>query len=177
MGPATAPGCDEPTSRFGQNLLLARRVIEAGTKFVTVTNDGWDMHGDIAPGMANRVPELDYCLTQFILDLQSRGLLERTLIVVASEFGRTSKINMTAGRDHQNSLISLLFAGGNYSHGSRIGSYDDKALSSTSNLYNPFDLTATIFDHFNLDIKHKFVDNIQRPRYITEGETRVILKG
>ena len=162
-------------SPFCKNLLMARRVIEAGAKFVTVTHDGWDMHSDISAGFKSRAADLDFGLATLVQDLKDRGMLDDTLIVVASEFGRTSKINLSSGRDHQNSLVSLMFAGGNYSHGNAIGTYDEKAIGATSNMFSPFNVTATIFNHFNYDVHHKFIDNIQRPRYIVEGDVKSIL--
>ncbi len=162
-------------NKFGEHLLTARRVIEAGTKFVTVTHGGWDMHSDISVGMKARASKIDGPISVLIQDLEQRGLLKSTLVVIASEFGRTSKVNATAGRDHAQVLIPLVFAGGDFNHGNTIGAYDERAMAPTSTPYTPFDLTATIFKHFDLDVKHKFIDNLNRPRYLVEGEPRVML--
>jgi hypothetical protein len=162
-------------SQFCKNLLMARRVIEAGAKFVTVTHDGWDMHSDISDGFKNRAADLDFGLATLVQDLKDRGMLDDTLIIVASEFGRTPKLNQTFGRDHFQKIISLMFAGGNYTHGRALGTYNHNASEITSDEYNPFDVTRTIFHHFGMDVHNKFIDNLNRPRYIVEGEPRLIL--
>lgn len=163
------------TNKFGEHLLTARRVVEAGTRFVTVTHGGWDMHQGISMAMKARTAEIDSLIALLIQDLEEHGLLKSTMIVIASEFGRTPKINRDSGRDHFPNLISLMLAGGKYNHGNAIGKYDDKAVEPITTPFSPYDLTATIFDHFGLDIKHKFIDNVNRPRYLTEGDVKVIL--
>lgn len=162
-------------NEFGKNLLVARRVIEAGSKFVTVSHGGWDMHQDISEGMKNRSMEVDKYIATLITDLENRGMLKSTLVVIASEFGRTPKINKDGGRDHHSQLISLMLAGGNFIHGSKIGEYDINGFAPTSNSNNPFNLTATILQHFNIDKHIKFIDNVNRPRYILEGDVKSIL--
>lgn len=162
-------------SEFGKNLLVARRVIEAGTKFVTVSHGGWDMHQDISDGMKARSIEVDNLIATLINDLEDRGMLNSTLVVIASEFGRTPKINIAGGRDHHSQLVSLVFAGGNFNHGHKIGEYDINGFAPISNSYNPFNVTATILKHFNINQNIKFIDNLNRPRYVVEGEFKSIL--
>ena len=103
--------------RYGRNqagarMLLARRLVEAGVRFVTLTYGGWDMHDRIQDGIKRQVPSLDKALAALIQDLESRGLLDSTLVCLASEFGRTPKINGTAGRDHWPKVFSVVMAGG-----------------------------------------------------------------
>ncbi|MCA9202076.1 MAG: DUF1501 domain-containing protein, partial [Planctomycetales bacterium] len=87
-------------NQAGSRLLMARRLVEAGVRMVTLTYGGWDMHNNVTAGMRNQMPSLDQGLAALITDLEARGLLDSTMIMVSSEFGRTPKINQTAGRDH-----------------------------------------------------------------------------
>src|SRR5262249_49882769 len=102
---------------IGNQFLLARRLIEAGVGFVTVQSAGWDMHADgnnpnMEDGMAMLGQPLDKALSAFVNDLHERGLLEKTLVIVTGDFGRTPKINKNGGRDHWPNLCTLAFFGG-----------------------------------------------------------------
>ena len=96
----------------GQRMLLARRLVEAGVRFVSLTYGGWDMHSNIKNGFARQGPELDKGFATLISDLNERGLLDSTLVMLSSEFGRTPKINRTDGRDHWPRVFSVVLAGG-----------------------------------------------------------------
>jgi len=159
-------------SNFGQNCMMARRLVENGVKFVTIGIGGWDMHTDIAKGYAGRGPELDNGLSTLLKDLKDRGMLKDTLVVVTGEFGRTL-LNNTAGRDHWSRLTPLLLAGGNYG-GSVIGEANKDGMEPQSAAFKPVDLLHTILAHMNISGKEKFYDNQGRPRYLVEGESRVI---
>ena len=108
-------------------MLMARRLCEAGCRFVTVTSEGWDLHADknnvdIVSGMNLYGPAVDQAISAFIEDVDRRGLTDRVLLVVASEFGRTPKINKRGGRDHWTRLGALMFAGGGLRMGrQRVG--------------------------------------------------------
>ena len=160
-------------SSVGNQLLLARRLSEFGTKFVTVNYGGWDMHGNISKALAGRVPPLDQALAALVGDLEDRGMTQDTLLVVTGEFGRT-KLNANSGRDHWPSITTLLLAGGEYNHGRVIGKAD-KSYYPVSDKFGPLDLSATIFDHFGIDPKVQKIDPAGRPRYLLDGEARVIL--
>ena len=160
-------------SKIGEQLLLARRLTEFGTKFVTVHYGGWDMHSNIEKSLESKVPPVDVALSALIDDLTNKGTIQDTMIVVTSEFGRT-KINANAGRDHWPSITSLLLAGGQYDHGRNIGK-SDKSYSPESDPFGPIDLQATIFDHFAIDPSTQRIDNAGRPRYLIDGEFRNIL--
>ncbi|MFZ4765890.1 MAG: DUF1501 domain-containing protein, partial [Roseimicrobium sp.] len=97
-------------NKFGQGCMLARRLVESGVRFVEVTSGGWDMHNDIDDALSDKGAELDQGLSALLSDLQSRGLLASTLVVLCSEFGRTPKINSRSGRDHYPAVFSTLFA-------------------------------------------------------------------
>ena len=160
-------------SSVGNQLLLARRLSEFGTKFVTVNYGGWDMHGNISKALAGRVPPLDQALAALVGDLEDRGMTQDTLLVVTGEFGRT-KLNANSGRDHWPSITTLLLAGGEYNHGRVIGKAD-KSYYPVNDKFGPLDLSATIFDHFGIDPKIQKIDPAGRPRYLLDGEAQVIL--
>ena len=160
-------------SSVGNQLLLARRLSEFGTKFVTVNYGGWDMHGNISKALAGRVPPLDQALAALVGDLEDRGMTQDTLLVVTGEFGRT-KLNANSGRDHWPAITTLLLAGGEYNHGRVIGKAD-KSYYPVSDKFGPLDLSATIFDHFGIDPKIQKIDPAGRPRYLLDGEAQVIL--
>lgn len=155
-------------TEFGKNLLIARRLIERGCKFVSVAYGGWDHHTGLQNAFTNQSIELDYLLHTLINDIYDRGLNKNCMIVLTSEFGRTSKINKDAGRDHQPGITSLLISGGDYQQGRIIGKHDDRAFRPADNGTTPFDLLATIFDHFQFEPKKQLTDNSGRPRYLLE---------
>ncbi len=106
----------------GQRLLTARRLVEAGVRLVTLTYGGWDHHNQVTRSMKGQMPSLDQALATLINDLSERGMLEKTLVMVSSEFGRTPKINNTAGRDHWPKVFSVMLAGGGVKGGAIYGS-------------------------------------------------------
>ena len=130
--------------RFGQGCLLARRLVESGVRFVEVTLGGWDTH----QGNFIRVPErcniLDRGMASLISDLEARGLLDETLIVLASEFGRTPRINQNVGRDHYPKAFSGVFAGGGIVGGQKYGKTDATGENVIENKVGPADINATI---------------------------------
>ena len=101
----------------GQRLLMARRLVAAGVRFVTVEYGGWDMHSQIVAGMNGQMPAFDQAFAALIRDLDRTGLLNRTVVMVSSEFGRTPKINKDAGRDHWPKVFSVVLAGGGIKRG------------------------------------------------------------
>src|SRR5262249_58834362 len=99
-------------SSLAGQMLMARRLCEAGVGFVTLHYGGWDMHGSIAQGMRNTAPAVDYAVSAFVQDLHNRGLQNDILLVITGEFGRTPRVNGSAGRDHWAPLSTLALAGG-----------------------------------------------------------------
>jgi hypothetical protein len=158
---------------IGEQLILARRLVEHGTRFVTLHYGGWDMHSNISNAIKNKVPPIDKAIAGFLQDVWDRGLNEKVLLVVTGEFGRT-KINGNAGRDHWPSITPMLMAGGRYQSGRTIGA-SDRSYSPIENPVGPLDLQATLFDHFGIDKEIQRTDNGGRPRYLLEGEAKVIL--
>lgn len=154
---------DVGKNQFGKNCLLASRLVESGAKFVNLVLGGFDMHSDISKGFAVKGPELDTYLSKLILHLEGKGLLDKTLVIVASEFSRTPKVNSLFGRDHWATTSSLILAGGNYNHGRVIGSTTKDASSVVDSPFNPEDLAYTIFNYFDID-KLDIIDIGGRPR-------------
>jgi hypothetical protein len=173
---------------FGQGLLLARRLVEAGTCLVTVNwhNDKsdvkspfWDTHKDNFSTLRDRlIPPVDQGLSALLADLASRGLLERTLVVVMGEFGRTPKIGRVvmnaatnaSGRDHWPHAYSALLAGGGVRGGQVYGASDDRAAYVTDDPVSPPDLTATILWAMGMDTAETITDRLGRPHRLAEGE-------
>jgi hypothetical protein len=156
---------------FGQRALIARRLVEAGARFVTIFYGGFDLHNDIHGGMRGLVPPLDQGLAMLIGDLEKRGLLSKTLIVLTTEFGRTSKINKDRGRDHWPKVFSLLLAGGGIRGGQVIGSSNAEATEPKDDPVNPGDLAATIFSKLGIDPRKKLIAPGDRPLDIVrDGE-------
>ncbi|MDA7979190.1 MAG: DUF1501 domain-containing protein [Pirellulales bacterium] len=146
---------------IGQSCLLARRLIERGVPIVTVNNPGWDTHQQLytrlKEGFAGArtpvglVPSLDRALGALLDDLDERGLLEETLVVVMGEFGRTPKLNTSGGRDHWPRVFSVALAGGGISGGQIIGASDAVGESPAERPVSPADLTATIYTLLGID--------------------------
>jgi len=168
-------------SSLGESLLLARRLVQAGSKFITVHHGGWDMHSDIKVGFDRLAPDVDYSLYTLVQELEMLDLLQNTMIVITSEFSRTPKLNsglgasVVPGRDHWPSVVPLMLIGGEYTHGNVVGTTNGLAEYPTSAAFGPKDLTNTIFDHFNLDKRSKITDNTGRPHYFVEEDSRCIL--
>ncbi len=158
---------------IGDQMLLARRLAEFGTKFVTIHYGGWDMHGNIKKALEGRVPPLDKALAAFVQDIHARGMNEDTLLVVTGEFGRT-KLNQNSGRDHWPSITPMLLSGGSYDHGRVIGKAD-KGYYPTEDKIGPLDVAATLFNHFGIPKDIQKVDQGGRPRYLLEGQAKEIL--
>ncbi len=131
-------------NKLGQGCLLARRLIERGIRYVEVTGGGWDMHTNLEEGMAERGAELDLALSGLLADLKSRGLLESTLVVLCSEFGRTPKVNANAGRDHHPRVFSTLLAGGGVKGGYVHGSSDKEGFAVADKEVRVQDFLATV---------------------------------
>ena len=153
---------------LGEQLLLARRLCEAGCGFVTVSYGGWDMHGGIVKGLKTRARPVDQGVSALISDLSDRGMLDDVLVVVTGEFGRTPKINPKGGRDHWGKLCTLAMAGGGLRMGQVIGESSPKVEVPASNPIGPQDLMATILHMYGLDPKMQFIDNQGRPTYLVE---------
>ena len=139
---------------LGKQMLMARRLIEAGCGFVTVTSAGWDMHGNafgVDDGMPILGTAVDKAASAFIEDLEERGLTDKVLFVITGEFGRTPRINKKGGRDHWGNLCTLAFSGGGLPMGQVIGNSDSRAAVPASDPISSANVYATIM-HSLLDV-------------------------
>lgn len=151
------------TTRLGQGCLLARRLVENGVRVVEVISGGWDMHVDVATGTASKLPELDKAVAALLKDLESRGLLDTTLVAIGTEFGRTPDINMNSGRDHYPAAYSCVLAGGGIKGGTVYGSTDGSGKKVKSDPVKPEDFLATIGYGLGLPLDQTVYSPTQRP--------------
>jgi hypothetical protein len=149
---------------WGQSALLARRLVEAGVTFVTVNMGGWDTHNNNFQSLrTNNLPRYDRAISALVRDLCDRGLDRRVLVVAYGEFGRTPRVNGTAGRDHWPGAASVVFAGGGLRMGQMIGATDARAEYPTQRAVGPQDVLATMYHVLGIDYRHEFRDAAQRP--------------
>lgn len=157
----------------GMRFLLGRRLVEAGVRFVTITYGGWDHHDNIAGQMANNLQPFDKAFGALINDLDNRGMLDSTLVIVGTEFGRTPKINPTSGRDHWPRVYSTIMAGGGIKRGIVHGKSDP---TGTDPFENPVDIenwAATIYELVGVDYKKPLMAPGDRPVKIVDGGTPI----
>jgi hypothetical protein len=160
--------------RYGRNqagarMLLARRLVESGVRFVTMTYGGWDHHDQVEKKMRGAVPNFDKAYATLISDLENRGLLESTLVVVTSEFGRSPKINATAGRDHWAKVFSTLMAGGGIKAGQVYGSSDATASEPADHPVSVEDWATTIYACLGINADKELMAPGNRPVEIVDG--------
>jgi len=179
---------DRYGSGWGQNALLARRLVEAGVNFVTVGVPGdsliynWDDHavnGDLPTAMRQRLPNFDKAVTALIEDVYARGLDERVMIIVTGEFGRTPRGNTRPGsrdgkpnwgRDHWANAMSILISGGGKRMSQVIGATNSKGEHPVERQLTPQDLHATVYRHLGIDHRQTFDDPAGRPVHLAYGE-------
>lgn len=158
----------------GQNALLARRLVEAEVSFVTVRIGGWDHHSNLEADMKKGTPPTDRAIAALIEDLSERGLLDKVLVVVMGEFGRTPLMNkgggtVAPGRDHWGNANSVLLAGGGIQGGRIIGATNSKAEIPIERPVSPADLVATMFHVLGIDLDEQFANHSGRPVAINNG--------
>ena len=158
---------------LGQGALLARRLVENGVRFVTVSNGyyKWDHHAKVFENLQDRyLPELDRAFSALVEDLQQRGLLDTTLVIMTGEFGRTPEVNVNAGRDHWPNVFSLVMAGAGVPGGHIWGSSDSDGAQVRDNPVEVPDLIATIYQKLGIDYQKEYVSNIGRPFKLSDGK-------
>jgi hypothetical protein len=171
---------EEPRARdhygpgLGQQLLLARRLCEAGVGFVTLHFGGWDMHGQVAQGMKNLGPQVDRAVAAFLEDSAARGLDKDILLVITGEFGRTPRINGGAGRDHWAPLSTLALAGGGLRMGQVIGESSAKAEVPKTTPITPQHLMATVFHVLGIPQDLHYKDQTGRPVPMIDGGKPIV---
>jgi uncharacterized protein (DUF1501 family) len=150
-------------NKFGQGCLLARRLVEKGVRYIEVASAGWDMHNNIEEELEDRGAELDVALSALLEDLQSRGLLQTTLVVLCSEFGRGPKLNGNGGRDHHPKVFSTLLAGGGVKGGYVHGSSDAAGYAVAEKQVTVQDFLTTIGWSLGLPVDEVVMSPSERP--------------
>ncbi len=153
----------------GQRMLMARRLVAAGVRFVSLQFGSWDMHTQIAAGMRNSMPPFDQAYATLIRDLERTGLLDRTLVMISSEFGRTPKINKDAGRDHWPKVFSVVLAGGGIKKGQVYGASNATATEPERDPIGPEDLATTIYHQLGIVADKELMAPGNRPIEIVDG--------
>ncbi len=159
----------------GQSVLLARRLVEAGVRFVNVNIGSqenewyWDDHKEVFRGHKKRLPPFDAAFSALVEDLEARGLLVSTLVICLGEFGRTPRLNKDAGRDHWPDCYCAVLAGGGVKAGQYFGASDRFGAYPATDPVGPADLAATLFWRFGLDPAREIVDDMGRPHKLAEG--------
>jgi len=153
----------------GQRMLMARRLVAAGVRFVTLQYGGWDMHAGVSNGMKTQMPAFDQAFATLIRDLERTGLLDRTLVMVSSEFGRTPKINKDAGRDHWPKVFSVVLAGGGVKKGYIHGASNSTASEPERDPIGPEDLATTVYHQLGIVADKELMAPGGRPIEIVDG--------
>jgi hypothetical protein len=160
-------------NQAGMRMLLARRLVEAGVRFVSLTYGGWDHHDNIKNAMNSQLPRFDQAFAALIRDLDQRGLLDSTLVMVTTEFGRTPKINGTAGRDHYPKVFSIALAGGGIKRGHIHGASDPTGGEPESDPLKVEDLAATVYHQLGIQHDKPLLAPGNRPVLIVkDGEVQ-----
>ncbi|VTS04500.1 DUF1501 domain-containing protein [Tuwongella immobilis] len=161
---------------FGQSCLMARRLVEAGVRFVTVHYDcvdgySWDSHQNSADVKSHLLPTFDQAYSALITDLKDRGLLDETLVLATGEMGRTPQANANWGRNHWSTLFSNIWAGGGIPGGQLHGKSDKDAAYALEKPVSPEDLAATLYDALGIDPEIRVLNRENRPTNLIEGGT------
>lgn len=156
-------------NQAGARMLLARRLVESGVRLVNLTYGGWDMHQRIVDGFNRSMPSLDQAFAALVTDLDERGLLDETLVMVSSEFGRTPKINKDAGRDHWPKVFSVALAGGGIKRGYVHGTSDATASFPDEKPMGPEDLFTTVYHCLGIVADKELMAPGDRPIEIVDG--------
>lgn len=158
---------------FGQRTLLARRLVEAGVPFVTLHEGGWDHHRDLFNAFNKRMPHVDNTVATLIEDLEERGLLDTTLVLLLGEFGRTPKINKDAGRDHWSNAMSVLMAGAGTPGGLTLGATDRKGYSAVDRVLSPENFASTLYTKMGIDPNQVYYTPQGRPTHLVSDKTPI----
>lgn len=154
----------------GQRMLLARRLVESGVRFVSLTYGGWDHHDNIRNGISNQMPPLDKAFAALIRDLDQRGMLDTTLVLLTTEFGRTPKINARAGRDHYPKVFSIVMAGGGIKQGLVHGATDPTGSEPDHDPLTVPDYAATVYNLLGIDPEKTLLAGSRPVKIVKDGE-------
>jgi uncharacterized protein (DUF1501 family) len=157
-------------TQIGQSALLARRLIEAGCRFVGVDAPGWDVHFNCFPSLrTDLIPYADQAFSALVTDLEKRGLLDETLVIMMGEMGRTPRVNAQAGRDHWSMAQTIIFAGGGVKPGQVIGATDKHAAAPTTEAISVSDFLCTLSKLMGIDPGKTYLGPLGRPVPIVDG--------
>jgi uncharacterized protein (DUF1501 family) len=156
-----------------ENFLTARRLVEAGVGFVTLSYGGWDTHGDNFKQLKRQLPELDRGIANMIQDLHDRGMGDDVVTVVWGEFGRTPKINNNAGRDHWSPAMGAMVAGGGLKMGQMVGATTAKGERPKDRAYTVPQVMSTLYRAIGVDPSQTFLNGAGRPMYILDDREPV----
>ncbi|MEI6234659.1 MAG: DUF1501 domain-containing protein [Planctomycetota bacterium] len=154
---------------IGKRLMMARRLVEAGVRFVSVSYGGWDLHVNVKDNVARQLPAFDHALAGLITDLDQRGLLDSTIVMVMSEFGRSPKINTDAGRDHYSRCFSVALAGGGLTRGQIYGSSNSTASEPDVDPVPVEDMLFTVYNQLGINADERLMAPGDRPIDIIRG--------
>jgi hypothetical protein len=157
-----------------ENFLLARRLVEVGVGFVTLSYGGWDTHGQNFTALKRMLPNVDRGIANLVTDLHQRGLGEEVIVVMWGEFGRTPKINRNAGRDHWPSAMSALIAGGGLKMGQAVGSTNSRGERPKDSPYTVQNMHSTIYRALGIDPAMTFENGSGRPMYLLDDRAPVV---
>jgi len=149
--------------QYGQSALLARRLVQAGTRVVTINTGYWDHHNDIEPGLEEHLPPLDQAIATLVEDLNERGMLDDVIIYCAGEFGRTPLMNGHAGRDHWSKCFTVMLAGGGIQGGRVVGASEKWGGGVKERPATPLDVMATIYQQLGISLDTHYNDATGRP--------------
>jgi uncharacterized protein (DUF1501 family) len=170
--PKASNRCGAPA--WSQRILLARRLVEAGVRLVTVDLRWWDTHVKGFESLRlGFLPRFDRAYSALIEDLEQRGLLESTLVIAWGEFGRTPRVNNDAGRDHYPQVFSAALAGGPVQGGRVVGESDSKGAFPKSNPKTPQDVLATMYRHLGIDTEKHYLNETGRPIQVLPSGTSI----
>lgn len=158
---------------FGQRVLLARRLVEAGVPFITLNEGGWDHHTNLFTTLKDRLPKFENSIATLIEDLDERGLLDSTLILVLGEFGRTPKINKDAGRDHWSNAMSVLMAGAGIPGGTIVGATDRAGYSAVDRVLSPENFVSTVYLKLGINPDQILYTPQGRPAHLVSDPTPI----
>ena len=159
---------------FGQGCLLARRLVEAGVRFITLNKPGWDTHTvNFETLKKHRLPELDQGYAALLADLHDRGLLENTMVICMGEFGRTPRVNSSAGRDHWSGSMFVTIGGGGVKTGLIAGDSDVRGEVPVDRVITVEDVAATIYTALGIPLEREYQSTIGRPFYVNQGGTPI----
>jgi hypothetical protein len=160
-------------SAFGQGCLMARRLVEAGVTYIEVESAGWDTHGNELPSLKKLIPPVDQAFAALISDLKARGLLDQTLVIWMGEFGRSPRINLTAGREHYPHAFNAVLAGSGVQGGRVVGATDPLGVEIAERPITVEDLFCTFCRALDMDPRRENQSNVGRPVKVVEHGSAV----